>query len=185
MCRHSVPLELSSSPPAPGDRARGGAMAHQWLPQHCDGQGQAHPKATPGERSLCCPRFRTPRLLCSVGALSERAGTPAGEHPGRSNGRLPVPGSPGALRRSAGGSWCSPRARPRQRTPELPFARPLCGWFGSALDVGAARLFQLRSCTKLSVTALLAAKPLSPSSTLRLSKQEAVISFKGDSISAQ
>lgn len=144
--------------------------------------GEASPQTNPGESNLRCTHFHTTlwsvvlegrvsQQVCRVAC--ERAPCPSEESPAHTH-------SPGSL------LWLVvPTVDSAPAQSPTPFTQPLQGWLGSAQDVEAAQLFRLQSCTKLSVTALLAEKPFSPSSILCLSKQEAVMSLKGDSISAR
>lgn len=164
-------------------------MAHRDVPRVDQGcaagalvgqrAGETSPQTNPGESNLCCTHFHS-TLLCGFGGQSEPTGVQGSleRAPCPSEGSHPQP-------------WLSPVAPAAHGGSALaqdtltPFTQPPQGWLGSVQDVEAAHLFWFQSCTKPSVTALLEEKPFSLSSTLCLSKQEAVTSLKGDSISAQ
>lgn len=149
-----------------------------WLPNVCP--ATAAP-SSPGEgREKLTPKLNLANTTSAVPALVPHPCLCALE--GRASLRV-THGEPPALSGHLGA--LPQRAEvlaPAEDTESLPSPHVL---HGSAQILGAAQLVQLQSCTELPVTALLAAKPFSLASTLCLSKHEAVISVRGDSISAR
>lgn len=167
--------KAQQKPSGPWRWSRGGAGTPRDVPRVDQGHVAGAP-SNPGKvmgREKLTPKLKVVNMISATLALLPPAvlhgseGTGGSEHVGTpAQSPLLAPGIAGLCLAVLVPSWHPPRTWLRTGPRKPPLAQWLCSWLGSGWDGGAARLFRLRSCAKLSVTAPLAGEPFSPSSTL-------------------